>query len=72
MLVYLDKTLLAVVTQLRNSVSEEFAGRWFLEAGFGPCSHRAPEVFETAEDAKRWVRGCIEEDAAVWEHEAVA
>ncbi|ACL57746.1 conserved hypothetical protein [Methylobacterium nodulans ORS 2060] len=64
MLVFLNDTLLAVITQLRNSVSDEFAGRWFIEAGFGPCSHLPAQVFDSAEDAMRWVRGCIEENAS--------
>ena len=72
MLVFLNDTLLSVVTQLRNSVGEEFAGRWFIEAGFGPCSRTPSQVFDTAEDAMRWVRSCLGEDAAIWEHVAVA
>ncbi|MFE1601750.1 hypothetical protein [Methylobacterium sp. ID0610] len=64
LLLFADGLLVAVVSQLRHSVGDELIGRWFLEAGFGPCAYRAPEVFDTAEDAKQWVRGRVEDDAA--------
>ncbi|MFE1598148.1 hypothetical protein [Methylobacterium sp. ID0610] len=60
LLLFANGRLVAIISQLRNSVSDELAGRWFLEAGFGPCAHRAPEAFDTAGDAERWVRSCLE------------
>lgn len=61
MLLFVNGSLMAIVTHLHHSVTDEFAGRWFVEAGFGPCSYRRPELFDTAEQAKRWVRRCVEQ-----------
>lgn len=72
MLLFVDGSLVAVVSHLRHSVTDEFAGRWFIEAGFGPCSQGGSQLFDTAEEAMRWVRRCLEEDQAVGERSAAA
>ncbi|WP_407530905.1 hypothetical protein [Methylobacterium oryzisoli] len=63
MLLFVNGLLVAIVAHLHHSVSDEFAGRWFVEAGFGLCSNRRDELFDTAEEAKRWVRRCVESSA---------
>lgn len=64
LLLFLDGALVAVVSRLRTSVSDEWSGLWFLEAGFGPCAFRSPGEFASVEAAVQWVIGCIEENAS--------
>ncbi|WP_407519841.1 hypothetical protein [Methylobacterium oryzisoli] len=70
LLLFHDGSLVAVISHLRHSVTDEFAGRWFVEAGFGPCARGGSRMFDTAEDAQRWVRRCLEEDMT--DHERAA
>ena len=56
----------SVLVRLSPAVhpERELRGRWFLEAGFGPCAGPAPrgEVFAALADAEAWVRGRLAAD----------
>ena len=60
-LVFADAQLVAVLTHLDQSVSEELRSRWFLEAGFGPCEAATPPLFASLDAAQEWVRERVEE-----------
>jgi hypothetical protein len=47
--------LVAVITHLQSSVTEELQGLWFLEAGFGFCANKDHPTWDTQEQAKQWV-----------------
>ncbi len=59
-LVFADAKLVAVITHLDRSVSEELRSQWFLEAGFGPCETATPQLFASLEAAEQWVRERVE------------
>jgi hypothetical protein len=48
-------TLVAVFSQLQHESHGELQGKWFLEAGFGPCAHPQALVFDTSEAGRKWV-----------------
>lgn len=54
LLVMADHRLVAVLTRLGSSHGT-LDGRWFLEAGFGPCAVTQPEPFVTSIEALQWV-----------------
>lgn len=54
-LVLSDGQLVAVLVQLADEVHEEQRGRWFLEAGFGPCRTAVAPVFGNLNEAQAWV-----------------
>jgi len=47
--------LIGVLVQLSAQHDPEYAGKWFLEHGFGPLDHRAHPLFDTIEDAEQWI-----------------
>ncbi|WP_461225574.1 hypothetical protein [Methylobacterium sp. CM6247] len=53
-LVFADGFLVAVLVQLCEH-HEEDAGRWFLEAGFGPVDHQCPPTFGSLDEAQDWI-----------------
>ena len=57
-LILADGILTAVIVRLDSHVHDGIAGKWFLEAGFGPCRD-AQELFETPEAAVAWVSGRV-------------
>jgi hypothetical protein len=54
-LIFADGLLMAVISYLRESVDESLKGKWFLEAGFGPCSVLSPPIFDSPDRAQEWV-----------------
>ena len=55
-LVWVDGKLVAVLVKLSDIYEEpELRGRWFVEAGFGPCSSGHHMVFADLEEAEAWV-----------------
>ena len=52
--IFLDGALAAVIVQLDLPEHGRDRGKWFLEAGFGPCAGSA-ELFQSAEAAMAWV-----------------
>jgi hypothetical protein len=58
-LIFTDGALVAVITNLDWSVGDygHLRGRWFLEAGFGPCAVLPGDecIFETPHAARKWV-----------------
>jgi hypothetical protein len=52
--------LVAVLVRLDGDVdAAELKGRWFLEAGFGPCAVADGPVFRGLDEARAWVEGRI-------------
>lgn len=56
-LILVDDKLAAVVSRLDDeNYPAEHQGRWFIEAGFGPCAPTSHErLFQTLDQAARWV-----------------
>ena len=54
-LIFADDCLVAVITHLQRTVSEDLRCHWFLEAGFGPCAAYPPPEFDTPDEVQRWV-----------------
>ncbi len=54
-LVLADGRLVAVLVRLAGQEHGELRGGWFLEAGFGCCAVRAPDVFRTLAHAEPWI-----------------
>jgi hypothetical protein len=51
-----DGELVAVLVRLDDPVHGDQRGRWFLEAGFGPCGGGPSSViFEDLEEAESWL-----------------
>ena len=59
-LVFVDGGLVAVLTHL-SELHDEAAGMWFLEAGFGSISVRAPPTFANLDEAQDWIAGRLAE-----------
>lgn len=59
-LVFVDGGLTAVLVRL-SDVHGEAAGMWFLEAGFGSISVRAPPTFVNLDEAQDWIAGRLAE-----------
>lgn len=53
-LVFADGFLVAVLVRLSAQHGDD-AGRWFLEAAFGPIDPVSPPLFADLEDAKTWI-----------------
>ncbi|MBX9933263.1 MAG: hypothetical protein K2Y56_17300 [Methylobacterium sp.] len=53
-LIFADGYLVAVLVQLCAD-HEEDAGKWFLEAGFGPVDHPNPPLFDDLDEAQAWI-----------------
>ena len=53
-LVFSDGFLVAVVVHL-SELHEEEAGKWYLEAGFGPVWGREHPSFVTLDAAQAWI-----------------
>jgi hypothetical protein len=62
-LVLADGRLVAVLVHLSAGFYEELAGRWYLEAGFGPLDGPEHPVFTDLEAAKAWIRRRMEAHA---------
>jgi hypothetical protein len=59
-LVFADGILVAVISHLQNTVDGELQHRWYLEAGFGPCSRVKPDpIFMSKEQAQAWIESCL-------------
>jgi hypothetical protein len=53
-LVYADGHLVAVLVHLCEEYGDE-AGKWHLEAGFGPVDYPTPPFFADLEEAQVWI-----------------
>jgi hypothetical protein len=53
-LVLADANLVAVLVMLSPS-HEEFAGKWFAEALFGPLAEEGNPIFSDLEEARSWI-----------------
>lgn len=53
-LVFADGFLVAVLVRLSEQ-HEADAGKWFLEAGFGPVDPLFPPLFADLDDAQGWI-----------------
>jgi hypothetical protein len=54
-LVVADGQLVAVLVRLDDEVHAGDRGRWFLEAGFGPCQSSSQPAFSDLESAAAWI-----------------
>lgn len=66
LLILADGALVAVISRLERSGPEEMRGRWYLEAGFGPCAVAASDtvLFGSPEEAEHWAHERIARKAA--------
>ena len=55
-LVLSDGQLVAVLVHLADEVHDDQRGRWFVEAGFGPCRTAVAPIFGDLDEAQAWVR----------------
>ena len=55
-LVLSDGQLVAVLVRFADEMHLDQLGKWFLEAGFGPCRTTVPPVFADLDEAQAWVR----------------
>ena len=46
--------LVAVLVRL-SSAHETYAGKWYLEAGFGRVDHPHPPIFADLDEAQAWI-----------------
>jgi len=53
-LVFKDGFLVAVLVRLSDSHGDE-AGKWCLEAGFGPVDEPHPPIFADLDEAQAWI-----------------
>jgi hypothetical protein len=53
-LVFADGFLVAVLVHLSDQYEDD-AGKWFLEAGFGPVDHPCPPTFADLDEAQGWI-----------------
>lgn len=62
-LVFVRDRLVAVLVRLSAAAHPDpdsgLRGKWFVEAGFGPCAAQAPDVFPALADAEAWVRRAL-------------
>lgn len=70
-LVFIREQLVAVLVQIgaNQDVEQKLHGKWFLEAGFGPCQDwNNGLVFASRDEAVAWVREQVLTDgpAANW------
>jgi hypothetical protein len=53
--------LVAVLSNLKETVDGELCDNWFVEAGFGPCDGMLPApIFKSQEEAEGWVARRVE------------
>jgi hypothetical protein len=57
-LVFREGQLVAVLVQLSHEHGRD-AGRWVVEAGFGPANVARHRVFANLKDAQEWVAECV-------------
>jgi hypothetical protein len=62
-LVFADGLLVAVLVHL-SELHEEEAGKWYLEAGFGPISGREHPSFVNLDAAQAWIMQRLAEGQA--------
>jgi hypothetical protein len=55
-LVFAGDALVAVVSRFDADGAAASGGPWHLDAGFGPCEARAPDLFDTLDDLDAWIR----------------
>lgn len=53
-LVFDEGFLVAILIQL-SELHETDAGKWFLEAGFGPVDDMHPPLFDNLDKAQAWI-----------------
>ena len=53
-LVFADGFLVAILVRLSEQ-HEDDAGKWFLEAGFGPVDPISPPLFADLDEAQAWI-----------------
>ncbi|SEH88847.1 hypothetical protein SAMN02799636_04296 [Methylobacterium sp. 275MFSha3.1] len=53
-LVFADGYLVAVLVRLSEQ-HDDTAGKWFLEAGFGPVDPLFPPLFADLDEAQAWI-----------------
>jgi hypothetical protein len=59
-LVFVDERLAAVLVRLAHvSHPAQMRGKWFLEAGFGPCASSSQKLFSSLEEAEAWIRRAL-------------
>ena len=63
-LVLADGQLVAILVRLDDEVHGGDRGRWFLEAGFGPCQGPFQPAFSDLEGATRWLSERLHEFSA--------
>ncbi|MEL6062231.1 MULTISPECIES: hypothetical protein [unclassified Methylobacterium] len=61
-LVFADGFLVAVLVRLSEQHGAD-AGKWFLEAGFGPVASICPPVFPDLAAARVWILRQLADDA---------
>lgn len=61
-LVFTDGFLVAVLVRLSDQ-HEGDAGKWFLEAGFGPVDPLFPPLFADLDEAQDWIEQQLAEAA---------
>lgn len=61
LLVLNDSMLVAVLVCLDDAIYGVNKGRWYLEAGFGPCAVSAI-IYDDSETALRWIAGRLNLD----------
>ena len=60
-LLFADGVLVAVISNLKETVDGALQDNWYVEAGFGPCDGLLPApIFKSQEDAERWVSRRVE------------
>ncbi|ACL56977.1 hypothetical protein [Methylobacterium nodulans] len=67
-LVFIGGQLVAVLTQINEArdTEQELQGKWFLEAGFGPCKDwNNGSIFASKDKAVEWVREQVLMDGPV-------
>ena len=54
-LVTIGGRLIAVLVRLQDPMHADLVGRWYLEAGFGPCAEATAPTFATLDAAQDWI-----------------
>ncbi len=65
LLVFVNQQLVAVLVLMNSNhdLDTTLDGKWFLEAGFGPCQDwNKGQIFATQDEAMTWVRTQIVRD----------
>ena len=53
-LLFYEEFLVAVLVHLSDDYEDD-AGKWFLEAGFGPVDTVTPPTFDGLDEAQTWI-----------------